>query len=215
MINNHDFTTEDPWRIFKIMSEFVDGFNELSKIGPAVTIFGSSRTNPKDKYYKLAEKTAVLLSQNGFSVITGAGSGIMEAANKGAAKKDGVSIGLNIQVPIVQRPNKFITKLLEFRYFFCRKVMFVKYAKAFVIFPGGFGTMDEFFESVTLVQTKRIDRFPIILVGKEYWSGLVDWMKGSMVKKGRIDKEDLNIFHIVDSAEGVLKIIKLFYSKSL
>lgn len=212
MTKSYDFTTEDPWRIFRIMAEFVEGFDELSKIGSAITIFGSSRTNPQDRYYKLTEKTAELLSKNGFAVITGAGPGVMEAANKGAKKGGSASIGLNIQVPIVQKPNRFITKLLEFRYFFCRKVMFAKYAKAFVIFPGGFGTMDEFFESVTLIQTKRIERFPVILVGTEYWKGLIDWMKDAMLKKGRIEKEDLNIFRVVDSPEEVLKIIKDFYS---
>lgn len=210
----YDFTTEDPWRIFRIMSEFVEGFDELSKIGPAVTIFGSSCTKPDDKYYKLAEQTAALLSENNYAVITGAGAGIMEAANKGAKRAGGVSIGLNIQVPIVQNPNKFITKLLEFKYFFCRKVMFVKYAKAFVIFPGGFGTMDEFFESITLIQTKRIDYFPVILVGSEYWSGLIDWMKNAMLKKFRIQKEDLCIFHVLDAPEQVLENVNTFYSKS-
>lgn len=208
----YDFTKEDPWRIFRIMAEFVDGFEELSRIGPAVTVFGSARTTPDDKYYKLAEKTTELLSQNGYSVITGAGSGIMEAANKGAKKGKGLSIGLNIQVPMVQRPNKFITKLMEFRYFFCRKVMFLKYAKAFIIFPGGFGTMDEFFESITLIQTRRVERFPVILVGSEYWKSLVEWMKVAMLKKGRINKKDLDTFRIVDTPEDVLKNIKVFYS---
>jgi len=207
-----DFTTGDPWRIFRIMSEFVDGFDELSKIGDAVTIFGSARTKPDDKYYKLAEETTEILSKNNFAVITGAGSGIMEAANKGAKKGGSPSIGLIIHVPIIQKPNKFITKLLDFRYFFCRKVMFVKYAKAFVIFPGGFGTMDEFFESIALIQTKRAERFPVVLVGSEYWNTLVDWMKKEMLKKDRIDKQDLDIFRIVDTPEEVLKIIKVFYS---
>lgn len=212
MPKRNDFTTEDPWRIFRIMSEFVEGFDELSKIGPAVTVFGSSKTNPQDKYYKLTEGTAELLSRNGFSVITGAGSGVMEAANKGAKRGGSASIGLNIQVPMIQRPNKFVTKLLEFRYFFCRKVMFAKYAKAFVIFPGGFGTMDEFFESITLIQTGRIERFPVILVGSEYWKGLISWMKNDMLKKDRIEKGDLGLFHVVDTSEEVLKIIKDFYS---
>lgn len=213
MIKKDDFTTQDPWRIFRIMSEFVEGFDELSKTGPAVTIFGSARTKPKDKYYCIAEKTANLLSRNGFSIITGAGSGIMEAANKGAKSAKGVSIGLNIQVPMVQKPNKFITRLIEFRYFFCRKVMFVKYAKASVIFPGGYGTMDEFFESITLIQTRRIEKIPVILVGSSYWKGLVDWIKTDMLKEGRITKQDLGIFHIADTPEEVLKIIKVFYSK--
>jgi len=213
MQKTNDFTAGDPWRIFRIMSEFVDGFDELSKIGNAVTIFGSARSKPEDKYYKLAENTAELLSKNGFAIITGAGPGIMESANKGAKKGGSASVGLNIHVPMIQKPNKFITKLLEFRYFFCRKVMFVKYAKAFVIFPGGFGTMDEFFESITLIQTKRMGRFPVILMGSEYWNGLMDWIKEAMLKEDRIVKEDLNIFKIVDTAEEVLKIIKVFYSK--
>src|SRR3989338_8508008 len=152
MFKRDDFTTQDPWRIFRIMSEFVEGFEELAEIGPAVTIFGSARAKPADKYYKLAEEAAFLLAREGYAIITGAGSGIMEAANKGAKKGGAASIGLNIDVPVVQEPNRFITKLLEFRYFFCRKVMFLKYAKAFMIFPGGFGTMDEFFEIITLIQ---------------------------------------------------------------
>ncbi|MBU4149671.1 MAG: TIGR00730 family Rossman fold protein [Candidatus Omnitrophica bacterium] len=213
MSKRYDFTAEDPWRIFRIMSEFVDGFDELSKIGPAVTVFGSAKTRPGDKYYNLAEKTAALLSKNGFAVITGAGPGIMEAANKGAKNAKGSSIGLNIQMPVAQKPNRFITKLLDFRYFFCRKVMFVKYAKATVIFPGGYGTMDEFFESVTLIQTGRTERFPVILVGSEYWKGLIDWVKKDMLKEDRIDKKDMGIFRITDTAEDVLKIIKEFYSK--
>jgi len=212
MVKAHDFRTEDPWRIFRIMSEFVDGFDELSKTGLAVTVFGSSKTNPGDKYYKLAEKTAGLLSKNGYAIITGAGGGIMEAANKGAKEASGISIGLNIQVPIIQRPNKFITRLIDFRYFFCRKVMFVKYAKAFVIFPGGFGTMDEFFESITLIQTGRIEGFPVILMGSEYWKGLISWIKQAMLEKDRIEKQDLDIFQTADTPEEVLKIIKVFYS---
>ncbi|MFC1508596.1 TIGR00730 family Rossman fold protein [Candidatus Omnitrophota bacterium] len=209
----YDFTTEDPWRIFRIMAEFVDGFDELSKIGPAITVFGSATTKPGDKYYNLAEKTAELLSKNDYAVITGAGPGIMEAANKGAKKAGGASIGLNIQIPFTQKPNRFVTRLLEFRYFFCRKVMFVKYAKAFVIFPGGFGTMDEFFESIALIQTKRIGEFPIVLVGSEYWNGLIDWMKNAMLKKKRIEKRDITLFRVVDTPEEVLKSIKGFYSK--
>ncbi|MBU4313075.1 MAG: TIGR00730 family Rossman fold protein [Candidatus Omnitrophica bacterium] len=210
----YDFTKEDPWRIFRIMAEFVDGFEELSKVGPAVTIFGSARPKSQDNYYKLAEETAALLAKNDYAIITGAGSGIMEAANKGAKKVGGKSVGLNIQMPVIQKPNKYITDLIDFKYFFCRKVMFVKYARAFVIFPGGFGTMDEFFESITLIQTVRIDRFPIILVGSVYWKGLVAWMKTAMLEEDRIDRQDLDIFSIVDSAGDVLKIIKNFYSNS-
>jgi len=209
----YNFTKEDPWRIFRIMAEFVDGFDELSAIGDAVTIFGSARTKPSDKYYKMAEKTAALLAKNNFAVITGAGPGIMEAANKGTKAAGGVSIGLNIEVPIIQEPNKFITKLIDFRYFFCRKVMFVKYAKAFIIFPGGFGTMDEFFESITLIQTSRIEKFPVILMGSEYWKGLIDWMKQDMLREDRVEKNDLDLFSVVDKPEEALKIIKDFYSK--
>jgi len=209
----YNFTKEDPWRIFRIMAEFVDGFDELSAIGDAVTIFGSARTKPSDKYYKMAEKTAALLAKNNLAVITGAGPGIMEAANKGTKAAGGVSIGLNIDVPIIQEPNKFITKLIDFRYFFCRKVMFVKYAKAFIIFPGGFGTMDEFFESITLIQTSRIEKFPVILMGNEYWKGLIDWMKQGMLREDRVEKNDLDLFSVVDKPEEALKIIKDFYSK--
>jgi len=209
----YNFTKEDPWRIFRIMAEFVDGFDELSAIGDAVTIFGSARTKPSDKYYKMAEKTAALLAKNNLAVITGAGPGIMEAANKGTKAAGGVSIGLNIDVPIIQEPNKFITKLIDFRYFFCRKVMFVKYAKAFIIFPGGFGTMDEFFESITLIQTSRIEKFPVILMGSEYWKGLIDWMKQDMLRENRVEKNDLDLFSVVDKPEEALKIIKDFYSK--
>jgi len=209
----YNFTKEDPWRIFRIMAEFVDGFDELSAIGDAVTIFGSARTKPSDKYYKMAEKTAALLAKNNLAVITGAGPGIMEAANKGTKAAGGVSIGLNIDVPIIQEPNKFITKLIDFRYFFCRKVMFVKYAKAFIIFPGGFGTMDEFFESITLIQTSRIEKFPVILMGSEYWKGLIDWMKQDMLRENRVEKNDLDLFSVVDKPEEALKILKDFYSK--
>ena len=213
MTKKYDFTKEDPWRIFRIMAEFVDGFEDLSSIGPAVTVFGSAKTEPRDKYYKLAEQTAATLVKDGYAIITGAGPGVMEAANKGAKNVGGASIGLNIQVPIVQEPNKYVTNLIDFRYFFCRKVMFVKYAKAFVIFPGGFGTMDEFFESITLIQTEKIEEFPIVLVGSEYWKGLVEWMKVSMLKEDRIDKKDLELFSIVDTPKEVSQTIKNFYLK--
>ncbi len=213
MLKKDDFTTQDPWRIFRIMAEFVEGFEELAKIGPAVTIFGSARTRASDKYYKLAEETAFLLAKDGYAIITGAGPGIMEAGNKGAKKAGITSIGLNIQVPVAQKPNRFITKLIEFRYFFCRKVMFLKYANASVIFPGGFGTMDEFFETVTLIQTQRMERFPVVLVGSEYWRGLMDWIKKSMLNSDRISEEDLDIFSIVDEPQEVVRTIKKFYSK--
>jgi uncharacterized protein (TIGR00730 family) len=211
--NPTDFTQEDPWRVFRIMSEFVEGFEELSAIGPAVTVFGSARAKQNDKYYRLAEATAFKLAKAGYAIITGAGSGIMEAANKGAKKAKGTSIGLNIDVPVVQRPNAYISKLLDFRYFFCRKVMFVKYAKAFVVLPGGFGTMDEFFEAITLIQTKRIEPFPVVLIGKEYWQGLIDWMKKQMLKKSRIIRNELDIFKVADSPDEVVRIIKNFYKK--
>ena len=206
-----DFTQEDPWRIFRIMSEFVDGFESLSDIGPAVTIFGSARSKPVDRYYKLAEKIAFKLAKAKYAVITGAGLGIMEAANKGAKKAGGKSIGLNIDIPVVQNPNSYITDLIDFRYFFCRKVMFVKYASAFVVLPGGFGTMDEFFESITLIQTQRIEPFPVILIGKEYWKGLVSWMKDTMLKERLVSKQDLALYKVTDNPDDVLRIIKKFY----
>lgn len=206
-----DFTQEDPWRIFRIMSEFVDGFESLSDIGPAVTIFGSARSKPVDRYYKLAEKIAFKLAKAKYAVITGAGLGIMEAANKGAKKAGGKSIGLNIDIPVVQNPNSYITNLIDFRYFFCRKVMFVKYASAFVVLPGGFGTMDEFFESITLIQTQRIEPFPVILIGKEYWKGLISWMKDTMLKERLVSKQDLALYKVTDNPDDVLRIIKKFY----
>jgi len=209
----HDFAKEDPWRIFRIMSEFVDGIEGLKDIKKAVSIFGSSRTEPKDKYYKLAEKTAYLLAKAGYSVITGAGKGIMEAANKGAKKAGGDSIGLNILIPLEQKPNKYITRLMEFRYFFCRKVMFAKYSKAFIVFPGGFGTMDEFFEALSLIQTQRVDPFPVILVGSDYWKGLMEWIEKVPVKKGAIFKKELSIFTTIDTPGEIVSRIKNFYRK--
>jgi len=213
MFKSNDFTTQDPWRIFRIMSEFVEGFEELAKLGSAITIFGSARTRPGDKYYRLAEETAFLLARDGYAVITGAGPGIMEAANKGAKRGGTSSVGLNIQVPVAQKSNKFVTKLIDFRYFFCRKVMFLKYAKAAVIFPGGFGTMDECFETITLIQTRRIEKFPVVLVGSGYWKGLINWIKKSMLDGDRISREDLDIFCVVDNPEDVVGAIKDFYSK--
>ncbi|MCK5581005.1 MAG: TIGR00730 family Rossman fold protein [Candidatus Omnitrophica bacterium] len=206
---------EDPWRVFRIMAEFVDGFHQFSEIGDAVTIFGSARTRKTNKYYKEADKTASLLVKEGYAVITGGGPGIMEAGNKGASSAKGASIGLNIELPFEQKPNPYIRTLINFHYFFCRKVMFVKYAKAFVIFPGGYGTMDEFFESITLIQTQRIEKFPVILYGSDFWKGLIDWLKNSVLKKEKnIDPEDLDIFKIVDKPEDVIKIIRDFYKKN-
>ncbi len=204
---------EDPWRVFRIMAEFVEGFDDMSKIGDAVSIFGSARTKKTDRYYKLAEKTSALLVQEGFAVITGGGPGIMEAGNKGAIEADGESVGLNIDLPFEQKANPYVKTLINFHYFFCRKVMFVKYAKAFVIFPGGYGTMDELFESLTLIQTQRIERFPVILVGKDYWKGLLDWLRNTMAVEKNIDLKDLEMFKVVDTAEEVVKEIKDFYIK--
>ncbi len=206
--------TEDPWRVFRIMSEFVEGFEVLSQIGKAVSMFGSSRTLPGDKYYKLAEETAYRLAKQGYAVITGSGPGMMEAANKGTKRAKGVSIGLNIQIPSEQEPNKYVDMLLDFRYFFVRKVMFVKYAKAFVIMPGGFGTLDEFFEAVNLIQTERIDKFPVVLFGSEYWNGLLDWLKAKVLQVGNISRSDLDIFSVVNSPDEVARAINKFYKKS-
>ena len=207
----NDFTKEDPWRIFKIMSEFVEGIEGLADIDKAVSVFGSSRAMPKDKYYKLAQETAYQLAKAGFAVITGAGPGIMEAANKGAKKAGGNSIGLNILIPLDQKPNKYITRLLDFRYFFCRKVMFAKYSKAFCVFPGGFGTMDELFEALSLIQTQRVEPFPVILMGRDYWAGLLKWIKEMPVKKGAILQSELSIFAVIDEPKDAVKLIDKFY----
>lgn len=208
-----DFTREDPWRIFKIMSEFVEGIEGLSDIDEAVSVFGSSRATPKDKYYKLAQETAYQLAKAGFAVITGAGPGIMEAANKGAKKAGGNSIGLNILIPLDQKPNKYITRLIDFRYFFCRKVMFAKYSRAFCVFPGGFGTLDELFEALSLIQTQRVEPFPVILMGRDYWDGLLKWIKEMPVKKGAILQSELSIFTVIDEPKDAVKLINKFYHK--
>jgi uncharacterized protein (TIGR00730 family) len=209
-----DFTQEETWRIFRIMSEFVDGFEVLAELGKAVSIFGSSRTKPGTKYYKLAEEISYLLAKEDYAIITGSGPGLMEAANKGAKRAKGKSIGLNIQLPLQQKPNKYVDMLLDFRYFFVRKVMFVKYAKAFVILPGGYGTLDEFTEAINLIQTQRIAQFPVILFNKEYWNGMVDWLKQTVLKSGCISKEDLNIFTVVDTPKEVVNAIIKFYEKA-
>jgi hypothetical protein len=191
------------------MSEFVEGFDTLSDIENGVSIFGSSCADKKSKYYKMAQKTADLLTVEGYSIITGAGGGIMEAANKGAKQAGGESIGLNILIPSPQVPNKYTTRILEFRYFFCRKVMFAKYSKAVVVFPGGFGTLDEFFEFVTLIQTERIESIPVVLFGKKYWEGLIDWIKKTPLKAKYMEKSDLCIFGLADKPQEVLKKIKI------
>ena len=206
-----DFKTEDAWRMFRIMAEFVEGFETLSEVGHAVTIFGSARIKRGDDLYKKTEQIARLLVKNGFSIITGGGPGVMEAANKGASDAGGKSIGLNIELPMEQKPNPYANINLNFRYFFCCKVMFVKYAMAYVIMPGGFGTLDEFFEAVTLIQTHKIKPFPVIMVGSTYWSGLLNWIKGTLLKEKRISKEDLEIFQVLDDPEDILKTIKKFH----
>ncbi len=198
---------EDSWRIFRIMAEFVEGFEVMAKVGPAVSIFGSARTKPDNKYYKDAVETARLLAKAKFAVITGGGPGIMEAGNKGAKEAGGESVGLNISLPQEQDSNKYQTISLDFHYFYARKVMFVKYADAFVCFPGGFGTLDEFFETLTLIQTTKIGTFPIILYGSAFWTGLLDWMK-KQLSPHFIDGEDVDIFRIVDSPREVLKLVK-------
>ncbi len=211
-MKNKNPYSEESWRIFRIMSEFVEGFEEFENIPKAVTVWGSARATPDDKWYKEAEKLGRLLVKEGYAVITGGGPGIMEAANKGAYEK-GISVGLNIELPHEQKPNRYITKLISFRYFFVRKVMFVKYAKAFVIFPGGFGTLDEFTEAITLIQTERVEKFPVILVGKDYWKGLNEWMKNCLLGSGYILKEDISIYKIVDCAEEAIAIIRNFYKR--
>ncbi len=212
-----EIKSEESWRIFKIMSEFVQGIDHLSKIGPCVSIFGSARTSPEDKYYQLAEQIAAKLVRHGYGVITGGGPGIMEAGNKGAKSENGRSVGLNIELPFEQTPNPFIDadKNMNFDFFFVRKVMFVKYSQGFIIMPGGFGTMDEMFESLTLIQTHKIGRFPVVLVGSDYWSGLLDWMKKTMVGHGNIRAEDLELFEVVDTPTEAVKIIDDFYAKYL
>ena len=208
--------TSDSWQIFKIMSEFVEGFETLSKIGPCVSVFGSARTKPKNKYYKQAEEISFLLTQKGYGVITGGGPGIMEAANKGAKKGNGKSVGLNIELPFEQSVNKFIDndKLINFDYFFVRKVMFMKYAQGFIVLPGGVGTLDELMEAITLIQTHKIGRFPIVLVGNSFWKGLINWIKEILlVKENNISPKDLNLISIVDSSIDAVNIIDEFYSK--
>jgi len=214
MLYKKNFTQDETWRVFRIMSEFVDGFEVLSGIGPAISVFGSARIKPKHRYYKLSEETAYSLAKEGYAIITGGGPGLMEAANKGAKRAKGKSVGLNIQMPSDQKPNKYVDILLDFHYFFCRKVMFVKYARAFVIMPGGYGTLDELFESLNLILTSRIDKFPVVLLGKNYWRGLVKWLNSTVLKEGCIVEDDKKIFHIVDTPKEVVSVIKKFYEKS-
>lgn len=203
-----DFTMGESWRVFKIMGEFVEGIEALHDIGPAVSIFGSARIQSDDPVYKKAEKIAALFAESSFAVLTGGGGGVMEAANKGAAEAGGTSVGLNIILPFEQEPNQYSNIKLEFKYFFIRKVMFVKYAMAYIIMPGGFGTLDELFEAVTLIQTHRIKPFPVILVGSDYWSGLIQWIKSRLLAEKRISPEDLDILQVIDEPEEVVKAVK-------
>jgi uncharacterized protein (TIGR00730 family) len=204
----NEMTVHDPWRLFHIMAEFVEGFEAMAEVHPAVSIFGSSRSRPGDPVYEKAEKIARLLVQNRFGVITGGGPGVMEAANKGALEAGGTSVGLNIRLPFEQKPNPYTNVALSFRYFFVRKVMFVKYAVAYVIMPGGFGTLDELFESVTLIQTRKIKPFPVILVGSDYWKGLLGWIKERLLADGKISPEDTEIIQLADEPEEIVRIIR-------
>ena len=216
--NWNEIKTSDSWDIFKIMAEFVEGFEKLARIGPCVSLFGSARTEPDSPYYKLAEDIAFKLTQHGYGVITGGGPGIMEAANLGAKRGKGMSVGVNIALPYEQEPNLFIDpdKLITFDHFFVRKVMFMKYAQGFIVLPGGFGTFDELFEALTLIQTDKIGRFPIILIGKNYWAGLIEWIKNSMLTEEKnISPDDLNLFTVLDTADEAVDHINTFYSKYL
>lgn len=211
-----EIKTSDSWQIFKVMAEFVEGFEKMASIGPCVSIFGSARTKPDTKYYLLAEEIAFKLTRHGYGVITGGGPGIMEAANKGASAGNGVSVGLNIQLPFEQSANHFIDpdKLITFKHFFVRKVMFQKYAQGFIVLPGGFGTFDEFFESATLIQTGKIGRFPIVLVGTDFWNGLVEWIqKVVQAEEKNIGPDDMSLFRLVDTADEAVAVINEFYSK--
>jgi len=203
-------SVNESWRVFRIMAEIVEGVETLSRVNNAVTFFGSARVKPDDIYYKQTEKLAGLLVKEGFSVITGGGPGIMEAANKGAAEAGGKSVGMNIKLPFEQKPNPYANIHIEYKYFFVRKVMFVKYAVAYVIMPGGFGTMDEFFEALTLIQTRKTKPFPVILMGSEYWKGLIDWLKERMLAEGKILPADMELIQIVDEPEEVVRLIKKY-----
>jgi len=212
-----EIKSSDSWAIFKVMSEFVEGFEKLAKLGPCVTIFGSARVGSGHPYYKIAEDIAYHLVKQGYGVATGGGPGIMEAGNKGAQRAGGKSVGLNIFLPFEQKGNPYIDqdKFLTFDYFFVRKVMFVKYSQGFIVMPGGYGTLDELSEALTLIQTKKIGRFPIVLVGKKYWKGLIDWFKEVLIKEGMISEKDLTLFNLVDTPKEAVQVIVEFYSKYL
>ena len=210
----NDIKINDSWAIFKIMSEFVEGYERMAKIGPCISVFGSARTKPDNKYYQMGVDISEMLSEAGYGVITGGGPGIMEAANRGAQKGGGKSVGLNIDLPFEQNHNAYIDPEhnLEFDYFFVRKVIFVKYAQGFVILPGGFGTMDELFEALTLIQTKKINKRPVVLIGKKYWSGLVEWLKAAMFEmEANISEKDFDLFTVVDTAQDAFNFIDEFY----
>jgi uncharacterized protein (TIGR00730 family) len=212
-----EIRTEDTWQIFKIMAEFVEGFEKLSKIGPCVSIFGSARTSADNKFYKLAEEIAFKLTKEGYGIITGGGPGIMEAANKGANTAGGKSVGLNIELPFEQSANPYIDpdKLIMFNYFFVRKLMFIKYAQGFVVLPGGFGTMDELFEAMTLIQTRKIGKFPIVMVGRDYWAGMYEWIQTRVLEEKNIGENDLKLFTIVDTSDEAVNHINNFYTRYL
>lgn len=209
-----DFTHTDPWRVLRIMSEFVDGFDELSQIPPSVAIFGSARAKPDDPSYIAAVKTATLLAKAGFGIITGGGPGIMEAGNKGAQEGENLSIGCNIELPFEQGPNPYLDISLDFRYFFVRKTMFVKYAEAFVIFPGGFGTMDELFEALTLIQTRKVNHFPVILYDSQYWAGLINWIRDTMLASGKVSPGDVGLLMLSDDPEEICRLVIEAYQES-
>ncbi|HEV2581489.1 MAG TPA: TIGR00730 family Rossman fold protein [Ktedonobacteraceae bacterium] len=209
-----DFTHTDPWRVFRIMSEFVDGFDELAQVPPSIAIFGSARTKPGDPSYEAAVQTAKLLAKAGFGIITGGGPGIMEAGNKGAQEGGNVSIGCNIELPFEQGSNQYLDIALDFRYFFVRKTMFIKYSEAFVIFPGGFGTMDELFEALTLIQTRKVSHFPVILYDSKYWAGLINWIRDTMLPTGKVNPDDLGLLMLSDDPEEICKIVIEAYQES-
>ncbi|MEN3039337.1 MAG: TIGR00730 family Rossman fold protein [Candidatus Kryptonium sp.] len=206
---------KDIWRIFRIMAEFVEGFDQMTKLGPCVSIFGSARAKPGHKYYEMAREVAKELVKAGFGIITGGGPGIMEAANLGAKEAGGLSVGINIELPFEQKFNPYVDVGIEFRHFFVRKVMFVKYAQGFVVLPGGFGTLDEFFEALTLIQTGKTTRFPVVLMGSEYWEGLINWLRNTVLLEGNISPEDMAIFELTDDPKEAARIITEFYQENV
>ncbi|HVL52873.1 MAG TPA: TIGR00730 family Rossman fold protein [Vitreimonas sp.] len=208
-----EFLDSDPWRALRILSEFVEGFDALASVGPAVTVFGSARTRPDNRWYALARELGSLLATQGYAVITGGGGGIMEAANRGCREAGGLSVGCNIELPMEQGVNPYVDLGVEFRYFFARKTMFVKYADAFVIFPGGYGTLDELFEALTLIQTKKVQNFPVVLMGAEYWTGMLDWIKGTLLEEAAISPEDVDLLRITDDPAETCQIINAYVTE--